>query len=97
MDTNFCSIINVWDIVFRTYQEEKEEIHVDYGITRPMDSNSFIDVYFGEIVSLWKDVIAAPGLKNKIGYIFMPPGWCHTGDYDTATTLRKQALNEFKK
>jgi sterol desaturase/sphingolipid hydroxylase (fatty acid hydroxylase superfamily) len=97
MDTNFCSIINVWDIVFRTYQEEKEEVPVDYGITRPMDPKKFVDVYFGEIVSLWQDVIAAPGLKNKIAYIFMPPGWCHIGDYDTATTLRKQALNEFKK
>jgi sterol desaturase/sphingolipid hydroxylase (fatty acid hydroxylase superfamily) len=97
MDTNFCSIINVWDIIFRTYQEEKEEIPVDYGITRPMDPKKFVDVYFGEIASLWHDVMAAPGLKNKIAYIFMPPGWSHIGDYDTATTLRKQALNEFKK
>lgn len=97
MDTNFCSIINVWDIVFRTYQKEKEEIPVDYGITRPMDPANFVDVYFGEIVSLWQDVIAAPGLKNKIAYIFMPPGWSHIGEYETATTLRKQALNELNK
>jgi len=97
MDTNFCSIINVWDIVFGTYQEEKEEIPVDYGITRPMDSTNFVDVYFGEIISLWHDVIAAPGLKNKIAYIFMPPGWSHTGEFETAKMLRNQALNELKK
>jgi len=97
MDTNFCSIINIWDIIFRTYQEEKEEIPVEYGITRPMDSSKFVDVYFGESISLWHDVLAAPGLKNKIAYIFMPPGWSHIGEYETATTLRKQAINEFKK
>jgi sterol desaturase/sphingolipid hydroxylase (fatty acid hydroxylase superfamily) len=97
MDTNFCSIINIWDIIFRTYQEEKEEIPVEYGITRPMDSSKFVDVYFGESISLWHDVLKAPGLKNKIAYIFMPPGWSHIGEYETATTLRKQAINEFKK
>lgn len=97
MDTNFCSIINIWDIIFRTYQKEEKEVPIDYGITRPMDSNNFTDVYFGEIVSLWHDVMAAPGLKNKIAYIFMPPGWSHTGNYETASTLRNEALNALKK
>lgn len=97
MDTNFCSIINIWDIIFRTYQKEEKEVPVDYGITRPMNSNSFTDVYFGEIISLWHDVRSAPGLKNKIAYIFMPPGWSHTGEYQTASTLRNEALNALKK
>jgi sterol desaturase/sphingolipid hydroxylase (fatty acid hydroxylase superfamily) len=97
MDTNFCSIINVWDIIFKTYQEEDKNVPVDYGITREMDSNSFTDVYFGELASLWKDVIAAPGLKNKILYIFMPPGWSHIGEYQTASTLRNDYLNSMKK
>ena len=97
MDTNFCSIINIWDIIFGTYQREEEKIPVDYGITREMNSNSFRDVYFGEIADLWKDVVAAPGLKNKILYIFMPPGWSHVGNYETATTLRNDAINLLKK
>jgi sterol desaturase/sphingolipid hydroxylase (fatty acid hydroxylase superfamily) len=97
MDTNFCSIINIWDIVFKTYQEEDKNVPVDYGITREMDSNSFTDVYFGELASLWKDVIAAPGLKNKIFYIFMPPGWSHIGEYQTASSLRNDYLDSIKK
>jgi len=97
MDTNFCSIINIWDIIFKTYQKEEKEVPVDYGITRPMDSNNFSDVYFGEIVSLWHDVRSVSKLKHKIGYIFMPPGWCHTGEYQTASTLRNEALNALKK
>jgi sterol desaturase/sphingolipid hydroxylase (fatty acid hydroxylase superfamily) len=97
MDTNFCSIINVWDIIFKTYQEENDVKPVDFGITRPMDSNNFIDVYFGEITSLWEDILTAPGLKNKILYIFMPPGWKHSGEYQTATTLRNEALKANEK
>jgi sterol desaturase/sphingolipid hydroxylase (fatty acid hydroxylase superfamily) len=56
MDTNFCSIINIWDRLFGTYQEEKTYEPVKYGITRPMDANNFWDVYFGEYVALWNDV-----------------------------------------
>lgn len=97
MDTNFCSIINIWDIIFRTYQEEDKNVPVDFGITREMNANSFTDVYFGELLSLWKDVVAAPGLKNKILYIFMPPGWSHTGEYHTASTLRNDYLKSIKK
>jgi sterol desaturase/sphingolipid hydroxylase (fatty acid hydroxylase superfamily) len=97
MDTNFCSIINIWDIIFRTYQKEEDAVPVDYGITREMNSNSFTDVYFGELVDLWKDVKAAPSFKNKLLYIFMPPGWSHVGEYETASTLRHDALESIKK
>jgi hypothetical protein len=73
MDTNFCNLLNIWDKVFRTYKvEEREEFPV-YGITRKMNSNNFMDVYFGEIVALSRDVIKAPGIKNKLRYIIMPP------------------------
>lgn len=97
MDTNFCSIINIWDIVFRTYQKEENAVPVDYGITREMNANSFTDVYFGELVDLWKDVKSAPGLKNKLFYICMPPGWSHVGAYETASSLRHDALESIKK
>jgi sterol desaturase/sphingolipid hydroxylase (fatty acid hydroxylase superfamily) len=96
MDTNFCSIINIWDILFKTYQKEDKTVPIDYGITREMDTNSFTDVYFGELVSLWKDVVAAPGLKNKILYVFMPPGWSHAGEYETAYSLRHDFINSMK-
>ncbi|GGW48559.1 sterol desaturase family protein [Arenibacter certesii] len=97
MDTNFCNLLNIWDKVFGTYQEEVKEVKVEYGITREMDSGNFFDVYFGEIVALVKDVIKAPGIKNKILYIFMPPGWSHTGDHQTAKIARNNFLGkEFK-
>ncbi|MRH99574.1 sterol desaturase family protein [Kriegella sp. EG-1] len=88
MDTNFCNLLNIWDHVFGTYQEEKDEVKIEYGITRKMDSGNFIDVYFGEFIALFKDIINAPGLKNKLLYIFMPPGWHHTGKHQTSKIVR---------
>jgi len=59
-----------------------------------MKPNSFLDAYFGEIVALAKDVYQAPGIKNKVLYLFMPPGWSHTGDHKTVTAIRKALESE---
>lgn len=92
IDTNFCNLLNIWDRVFGTYQEEQPKIKPEYGITRKVNSGNFIDVYFGEIMALGKDVISAPGIKNKLSYIFMPPGWSHTGKHKTSKIVRSEYL-----
>jgi len=89
MDTNFCNLLNLWDRVFGTYQEEQRQIPIEYGITRPMDSGNFLDVYFGEFVALGKDMARAPGFFNKVKYMVMPPGWSHTGTGKTAREVRQ--------
>lgn len=89
MDTNFCNLLNIWDKVFKTYQDEEKDTKIEYGITRGVNLRSFMDVYFGEFYYLCKDIKKAPGLKNKVLYIFMPPGWSHTGDHKTATMAKR--------
>ena len=96
MDTNFCNLLNIWDRIFGTYVNEEKEIPIEYGITRKMNANNFWDVYFGEIVVLLRDVKKAPGIKNKILYIIMPPGWSHTGAHKTAKVIRDEYLNSIK-
>jgi sterol desaturase/sphingolipid hydroxylase (fatty acid hydroxylase superfamily) len=65
MDTNFCNLLNIWDRVFGTLQHERTDMRIEYGITRKMNPNSFLDVYFGEITALWKDVKNAPGIPEN--------------------------------
>lgn len=92
MDTNFCNLLNIWDRVFKTYQPEKKEIQIEYGITRQINAQNFFDVYFGELYYLWKDIVSAPGLINKILYLYMPPGWHHTGSHKTAYAIRQEFI-----
>lgn len=92
MDTNFCNLLNIWDRVLGTYQPEGKTLQPEYGITRQMNANNFWDVYFGEFIALGKDIRNAPGLQQKIAYIFMPPGWSHTGAHKTAKLVRKEYL-----
>ncbi|MBL0170419.1 MAG: sterol desaturase family protein [Gemmatimonadaceae bacterium] len=89
IDTNFCNLLNVWDRVFGTLQDEHHETPPEYGITRAMKPGSFWDFYFGELVALFVDVKNAPGLRNKLAYIVMPPGWSHTGEHKTASAMRR--------
>lgn len=90
MDRNFCNLLNIWDRVFGTLQHERHDLPPQYGITRQMNAQNFWDVYFGEIVCLIKDIRKAPGIKNKLLYIVMPPGWSHTGNHKTAKLVRKE-------
>lgn len=93
LDTNYCNLLNFWDRIFGTYQEEDTSIAIEYGVTREIKSGNFIDVYFGEIINLCKDVFYAPGIINKFKYIFYPPGWNHSGNHKTAKMIRSDYLN----
>jgi sterol desaturase/sphingolipid hydroxylase (fatty acid hydroxylase superfamily) len=97
IDTNYCNLLNIWDKVFKTYQEEQKDIDIEYGITRKINSGSFIEVYFGEFIALFKDVVRAPGLINKSAYIFLPPGWDHNGNHRTAKMIRDEYLAQVQK
>lgn len=97
MDTNFCNLLNIWDKVFKTHQHENTEIPPEYGITREINPRSFMDVYFGEWIALWKDIRHANGVKNKLLYVVMPPGWSHDGDHKTATQVRNKFIESQKK
>ncbi|MES2003747.1 MAG: sterol desaturase family protein [Bacteroidota bacterium] len=96
MDTNFCNLLNIWDRAFGTLQHEQPAIPVEYGITRKMKPNNVWDAYFGEIVFLARDVYHAPGIKNKLLYLVMPPGWSHTGEHKTASQIRKKEMDNAK-
>jgi len=93
MDTNFCTFLPFWDWLFGTLQPLRDEIKIEYGITRKMDVTSFIDFYFGELILLYRDVNAAHGIKNKLLYLVKPPGWRPDNNLHTAAVVRQEFIN----
>lgn len=90
-----CTPIKLWrNRGFGAYQEEDPNLTIDYGITRPINSGSFVQVYFGEFIHLVKDVITAPGITNQLRYFFYPPGWSHESGHQTAKMIRKAYLTK---
>lgn len=92
MDTNFCTFLPFWDWLFGTLQPLRDEVKIEYGITRNIDVTSFIDFYFGEFILLFRDVKNAKGIKNKLYYLFKPPGWSPETVVHTAAATRKLFL-----
>jgi sterol desaturase/sphingolipid hydroxylase (fatty acid hydroxylase superfamily) len=89
MDTNYNSMTLFWDYLLATRQVLDDKEPVVFGITRDVDVESWRDVQFGEFKLLWYDVREAPGYLNKLAYLFMPPGWSHTGDHKMASTQKQ--------
>ncbi len=92
MDTNFCTMLPVWDWLFGTLQPLRDEVKLEYGITRPMDSTHFLDFYFGEIYLLGRDLRNAKSWKDRLLYLVKPPGWTPEGALHTASVLRQEFL-----
>lgn len=93
MDTNYNSITLFWDTVMGTKVVLDDANPVVYGITSEVDPGNYIDSHYGQFKKLWLDVRAAPNLMAKIAYVFMPPGWSHTGEHRTVSS-QKQAAHQ---
>ncbi len=91
MDTNYNSITLLWDWLLGTLQPLDDAEPVVYGITRDVDTSSFLDVHFGEFVLLWRDMRKAPTWRAAISYLFKAPGWSPSGEQETVA-VRKQRL-----
>ena len=94
MDTNFCSLLPFWDWMFGTLQPLRDEVKIEYGITRDINVTSFVDFYFGEFLLLARDVRSARSWRERFAYLFMPPGWAPDDESHTATSAKRRFLAE---
>lgn len=73
INKNFAATFILWDRLFGTYQ--KEEHTVQYGITHNIEhKHDPIYINFHEYVAMFKDVIRAKTIKEKLFYVFGDPG-----------------------
>lgn len=73
LDKNYAGIFIIWDRMFGTFEEEQEE--VVYGLVKPIESiNPFVAFLHG-FYRVGRDVWKMPGIRNKFGVLFGPPGW----------------------
>ena len=86
LDRNHAGIFIIWDRLFGTF--EHEDARVVYGLTKNVHTFHLAKVGFHDVVAMAKDVVRAPTLRAKLGYIFAPPGWSHDGSSHTASQLR---------
>ena len=81
-------IFIVWDKVFGTF--EKEEELVVFGLTENLKTYNPMTLVFHEWRAIFEDLKKQTSIKNKIMYVFGPPGWSHDGSRKTSKQLRDE-------
>lgn len=88
LDRNYAGMLIIWDRMFGTFEAERDDDRPRYGIIKNLGSFNLLWAAFHEWIGMAKDVATVPGWRNKLGYIFAPPGWSHDGSRDTSDTIK---------
>jgi sterol desaturase/sphingolipid hydroxylase (fatty acid hydroxylase superfamily) len=98
LDKNMGMFLIIWDKLFHTFQEElsKDEYQpIHYGLTKNLEKTNAFTIIFHEWIEIAKDVSQKNiTLKQRMGYLFGPPGWSHDGSRQTSKDLQQIELNQ---
>ncbi len=73
LDRNYGGILIVWDRLFGTFQEELFRPH--YGLTTHVDTFNIWTLQTYEYLAIARDVRSATRLRDRLRFVFGPPGW----------------------
>ena len=94
LDCNHAGALIIWDRMFGTFSEEKQEEKPVYGLTKNIESYHPITVATHEYQAIWRDVRRAQKWSDKLKYIFYAPGWSHDGPDRRAKALRRKQRSQ---
>lgn len=90
LDRNHGGVLMIYDRMFGTYVEEREDEPCKYGLVSPVGSYNPVRIAFHEWGRLLRDLKSSP-VRHWPGYLFGPPGWAPDGKGTTSAVMRKQA------
>jgi sterol desaturase/sphingolipid hydroxylase (fatty acid hydroxylase superfamily) len=73
LDKNYAGMLIIWDRLFGSYAEEIRR--PTYGLTKNVDSYNPFKLQYYLYGEIWRDVRNATTWRERLGYIFAPPGW----------------------
>jgi hypothetical protein len=92
LDKNMGMSLIICDKLFNSFQEEipaEQYQPIHYGLTKNLEKSNAFTIIFHEWNAICKDALQK-GLtfKERLGYIFGPPGWSHDGSRQTSKDLQ---------
>ena len=73
LDKNYAGILILWDRLFGTYADELFRPH--YGLTKQVSTYDIWKLQTHEYVAIARDLRRADRFRDRLGYVFGPPGW----------------------
>ena len=94
LDKNYGMFLIIWDKLFGTFQAEDVKQPVRYGTVKDVQYRNYLDIIFNEYKQIVKDARQKISFKQKLRYIFGPPGYSHDGSRKTTAQMRlEEAIN----
>ncbi|MDE1192477.1 MAG: sterol desaturase family protein [Arachidicoccus sp.] len=94
LDKNMGMFLIVWDKMFGTFQEElseEEYAPIHYGLTKNIDKKNLFYLIFHEWIQVYKDAsMKGLSFKERMLYIFGPPGYSHDGSRKTSIEMLEE-------
>ncbi len=90
IDKNYGGTLIIWDRMFGTYTEERDDEPVVYGTLTPLNSWNPVWGNFKNYTTLWRDMRHAKGLYAKLHVVFAPPSLVKTSTDQTPLALNTQ-------
>jgi sterol desaturase/sphingolipid hydroxylase (fatty acid hydroxylase superfamily) len=90
LDRNYGQTLLIWDRLFGSWQPEEEE--PTYGLVAPMPGDRIADIQTWGLQQLVAKMRGAPTWRNRIRYLWKPPGWSHDGNHQTTAELQAGAV-----
>lgn len=89
LDKNMGMLFVFWDKLFGTFQVEEESDPVKFGLTENINTYHPVNMVFHEWKNIVTDLKKPSTFKDKLHYVFGPPGWSHDGSKKTSSQLRE--------
>jgi sterol desaturase/sphingolipid hydroxylase (fatty acid hydroxylase superfamily) len=75
IDKNYGGIFSIWDRMFGTYADEREDEKPVYGIRKPLQSWNPLWANLHHFVQIWNQVKSTKNWRHRLMYIFSKPSW----------------------
>lgn len=92
LDANFAGTLIIWDRLFGTFEPERAEEPPVYGLVKQLETLNPVTILTHEYVGIARDATRR-GLtpRQRLAYVFAPPGWSHDGSRPTSESIRAAA------
>lgn len=93
LDANYAGVFIIWDKIFGTFVPENPKEPCRYDIVKNLITFNILIAELHERIAISKD-ISQPrfSFKDRICYMFKPPGWSHDGSRLTADMIKQQHI-----
>lgn len=91
LDANYGGVLIVFDRLFGTFTAERADLPCRYGLVKPQLSRNPLVFNFFEWSALLRDLGQARNWRERLGFLFGPPGWRPEGQGMTTEDLRRLA------